>query len=170
MDIRGAFPLTLRHLGDAIPAGGSPEAFVRAVCEAHAKGNIPHRAARDLVRFESLLAELPPAPAETPGELPPDDAPCRLGAHVRLLVFGAGLPDMLHALRKNAPATPRPARGWVVLHRDPDGEPRESWALREEGWFLERFRDPATPGEAIEDDEERALFARLWREGILMRA
>ena len=170
MDVERAFPLTLRHLGDTGPSASSREEFVQAVCDAHPLSNIPHRAVRDLVHHESLLAELPPAPTRRPGALPSEEEACRLGTHVRLLVFGAGLPEMIHSLRAGAPATPRPARGWLILYQGSDGAPRERWVLREAGWFVERFREPTTPRDAIEDDEDRALFEALWREGILVRA
>lgn len=166
MDLAAIFPLTLRHLGDAAPRGAAGgEAFVRAVRERHARGDIPDRGVRDLVQYEWFRACLPPAPPP-PGPLPRDDEPCVLAPHVRVLVFGADLPAMLAALREGKAATPRPARGWIVLWQG-----GELVLPREEGWFIESFRDPTTPAVAIEGDaEERAKFERLWKIGVLVLA
>lgn len=158
------FPLTLRFLGDAGPPATTAEEFVRAVCERHARGDIPDRAARDIVRYEALLLELPAPPVAT-AHRPRDEDPCIIAPHVRVLVYGADLPNMLEDLRAERTATPRPARGWLVLWRG-----GEILLPREEGWFLERFREPTTPKEAIEDAEDRTHFETLWRASVLVRA
>ncbi|HVM44303.1 MAG TPA: hypothetical protein VM582_00105 [Candidatus Thermoplasmatota archaeon] len=169
MDARSLFPLTVAYLGGAAPAARTPAEFVRAVCEAHARGDIPSRAARDLAQYEALLQELRPARVADPGPLPRDDEAVVLAPSVRVLVYGADLPGMLAALREGKAPTPRPARGWIVAWRDAGGELREHLLLREEGWILERFRQPATPGDALED-EEREDFAALWKLGVLRQA
>lgn len=169
MDARGLFPLTCLHLGEKAPHAATPAAFVEAVCAQHARGDIPSRAARDLARYEALLHELRPAARAEPGPTPRDDEPVVLAPHVRVLVFGAALPEMLAALRTGKPAASRPARGWIVAWRAPGGAIEELVLPREEGWILERFRQPATPGDAL-DDDEREEFARLWTLGILTRA
>lgn len=167
MDVRALFPLTLRHLGDATRPAPTAAAFVQAVCDAHAKGDIPHRAARDLVRYEAALTELRPrAPQTEP--LPPEGAPLLLSPDVRVIVYGAGLPEMLASLRAGGTAKPRPARGWLVLWRD-QARVHERVLPREEGWLLESFREPTPWKEAVEDDEDRALVEKLWREGVLVR-
>lgn len=174
MDVRAAFPLTLRHiapaLGGDVPDADTREAFVRAVCDRFPRGDIPHRAARDLVRYEGYLDELPPAPRADASDAPADDAPCRLADHARLHVYGADLPGVLRDLREGRPARPRPARGWVLLFRGADGAARERWLAGEEGWLVESFRAPTSPQDAVEDDEDRALFEELWRAGVLARA
>lgn len=172
MDPRAAFPLTLRHLADAlggdVPDAETGEAFARKVCDAFARGTIPDRAVRDLARYESYLAELTPGPRAPPGELP--RAPVRLAPHVRLLTYGADLPGMLRDLRAERPATPRAAHGWVVLRQDADGALHERWLRSEEGWTVESFREPTAPDDVLEDEEDRALIAALWRDGILVPA
>jgi hypothetical protein len=162
MDVRARFPLTRQYLGSAGPAADSVEAYVRAVCDAHAKGDIPSRAVRDLVRYEALLLEVP-AQAPPIAPLPKDEEPCILAPHARLHVFGADLPSALKALRAGELATPRPARGWLVLLPG-----AQLLLLREEGWFLESFRKATSPSEVIEDDEDRALFERMWNAGVLV--
>ena len=169
VDAREAFPLTCRYLGDKAPREASPDKFVRAVCDAYSRGDIPCRAVRDLVNYEAATRELPPAPEAPAGPLPRDDERVVLAPHVRVLVYGAALPEMLEALRADNPATPRPARGWIVAWRTRDGALHEHLLLREEGWMLERFREANTPGEAL-DEDEREDFARLWELGILTRA
>lgn len=169
MDARELFPLTCRHLGASAPAAISPEAFVEAVCKAHARGDIPSRAVRDLVRYEASLRELRPAAHAGPGAAPRDDERVVLSPHVRVLVFGGALPEMLDALRGGKPAAPRPARGWIVCWRETDGKLRELILPREEGWVLERFRQAITPSDAL-DDDERDEFAQLWDLGVLTRA
>ena len=168
-DARELFPLTCRHLGDKSPPAVSPSAFVAAVCEEHARGDIPSRAVRDLVRYESLVNELRPTAGADPGPAPRDEEAVVLAPHVRVLVFGGALPEMLVALRAGEAATPRPARGWIVAWLDANGKLQELILPREEGWILERFRQPITPGDAL-DDDERDEFARLWKLGILTRA
>lgn len=168
MDARSSFPLTLAQLGADAPEAASVREFVEAVCAAHASGTIPDRGMRDLVRYEAMLLDLPPGPAN---EAPtPERAPCVIAPHVRILVYGAGLPDMLDALRQGARPIPRPSRGWIVVWRDARGRVREKLLPREEGWMLERFREPAVPEGSLEDDEERAVFAELWKEGVLVHA
>lgn len=163
MDVRTKFPLTLKFLGEVGPAEASIEGFVRAICEAHPKGDIPSRAVRDLVRYEALQCEVP-AEAPPVAPLPRDDEPCVLAPHVRMHVFGGDLPNILKALRVGKPATARPARGWIIL-----APGSETLLLREEGWFLESFREPEAPAEVIEDDEDRELFERMWDLGVLVR-
>lgn len=164
MDARSLFPLTLAHLGDRTPHAQTPAEFVQNVCAAFAKGDIACRAARDLANYESLLLDLPtPAPLD-PGP-PRDDEPCVLAPHIRIIVYGAALPEMVAALRQGRPAMPRPARGWLITWRS-----GEAILRREEGWFLETFREPTPPSEAIEDDEDRTVFTKLWHMGILARA
>lgn len=163
-DIRASFPLTFRHLGNAAPAARSAEEFVRAVCEAHAKGDIPSRAVRDLVHYEALLLEVGPLPG-APGPTPRDNERVVLSPHIRLLVFGGGLPEMLEALRAGKPAKARPSRGWFVLWKG--GELR---FFREEGWFLESFREPVRVEENVEDGPTREAFDHFWRAGIIVRA
>lgn len=168
VDARALFPLTLAHLGDRAPAATTPPELVQKVCDQHAKGDIPSRAARDLVRYEAMLLEL--APSRARAEAPPgDDEPCVIAPHVRVLVFGAALPEMLAALRAGKEAKPRPCRGWLIAWRDDKGL-RELEIPRVEGWFLESFREPTAPKDAIEDAQDRAHFEHLWREGILTRA
>lgn len=168
MDARELFPLTTRYIGAAAPPSPTPEQFVRAVCEAHAKGDIPARAVRDLVQYEALLQDLRPT-EHAPSAPPRDDEAVVLAPHVRVLVYGADLPGMLAALADGKPATPRPARGWIVVWRDGKGALQTRLLPREEGWLLERFRQPAKLADALEDDE-REEFARLWGAGILQRA
>lgn len=169
VDAREHFPLTCRHLGAHAPRAASPAAFAKSVCEAHTKGDIPSRAVRDLVNYEAAVSELGPASAGEPGSLPRDDERVVISPHVRVLVFGAALPEMIEALRAGKPATPRPFRGWIVAWRDARGELHELVLPREEGWILERFREPITPDDAL-DDDEREEFARLRTLGILTRA
>ena len=169
MDVRDQFPLTCRHLGTAAPEAKTATEFVEAVCAANAKGDIPARAARDLVRYEAALQELRRAPSGAPGPVPSDHERVVLSPRVRVLVFGGGLPGMLDALRAGRSASPRPARGWIVAWLSPDGKLQEMTLPREEGWVLERFREPTTSDDALEDDE-REEFARLWERGVLTRA
>lgn len=167
MDARALFPLTMRCLGARAPAAASPDDFARAVCDAHARGDIPSRSVRDLVNYEAAVLELPEAPTPEPG-LPGEDELVVLAPHVRVLVFGAALPEVLEALRQGTTPKPRPARGWITLWKE-GGKLCEHLLPRMEGWIVERFREPATPADAVEDDE-REIFARLCRDGILIRA
>jgi hypothetical protein len=169
VDARASFPLTRMFLGPKAPDAPSPEAFVKAVCDEHAKGDIPCRAARDLARFEAMLLELRPAPPGTPGSLPADDEPCVLAPHVRALMFGAALDEMLVALRAGKPAAPRPRRGWKLVWRDAGGKLHEHDFPREGGWMLEQFREPAKPGDVV-TGSARPIFEDLWREGVIVRA
>jgi hypothetical protein len=180
--LESTFPLTRAYLGEAPfesyrasnpePAASRDEEiarFVGFVRGQHARGSIEHRAARDLVGYEAALATLPAAPALAAADPPPPTTTCVIAPHVHVLVFGGDLPGMLDALADGRRATPRPSRGWLALARGPEGV-RRTLLERETGWFLERFREPTAPAEAIEDDEDRALFARLWRDGVLVRA
>lgn len=168
MDVRDRFPLTCRYLGERAPAAHNAEAFVSAVCAAHARGDIASRAVRDLARYEAALLELTPRPPR--GPMPRDDEPVVIAPHARVVVYGANLPEMAAALQAGRVATPRPARGWIVLVRDEDGVVEQRILARMEGWLVESFREPTPPSEAIEDDEDRALFAELWSAGALARA
>lgn len=178
-DLRALFPLTLAHLGEDVLARylesepGEPDArrFAAFVARTHAQGTIPDRAARDLVNYEAALAEVralaPPAP---PGMPPGEEEPCVIAQDARVLVYGAALPDLVRDLTAGERATPRPARGWLVLRRSSAGPVVAIHLPREEGWFLESFRKPSPASEAIEDDEDRALFVRLYESGVLVRA
>ena len=174
MDVRAAFPLTLRYIAPAldgdIPDADTREEFVRKVCDAFSLGNIPHRAARDVVRYEAYVAELSAAPAATPDDPPQDSEPCRLASHVRLHTYGADLRGMLRELREGRAVAPKAAHGWVVLFRDGNGARRERWLTGEQGWQVESFREPTAPEDVIEEEEDRALFLDLWRDGVLTRA
>ena len=169
VDARALFPLTCRHLGAAAPPAKSAAEFVEAVRALNAKGDIPARAARDLVRYEASLQELRPSPASARGPAPADHERVVLSPHVRVLVFGGGLPEMLDALRAGRSASPRPSRGWIVAWLSAEGKLQELILPREEGWVLERFRAPTTPDDAL-DEDEREEFARLWELGIIVRA
>lgn len=163
--VRKAFALTRRHLGHDGPSAASVEEYVKAVCAAHARGNIPDRAVRDLALYELSVLSLP-APSASAGAAPRDDEPCVLAPHVRLVMFGADLPGMLDALRAGKPATPRPAFGWLLV--TPGGERR---VAREHGWLLEQFREPCLPSEAFGGTGVgRETFETFWREGLLVRA
>jgi hypothetical protein len=163
VDARERFPLTLAYLG-RLPPGSTPTEIVERVCAEHDRGDIPSRAVRDLVRYEALLLDLPPA-AIPSGAPPHDEDRCVLAPHVRVLDFGAALPEIVAALREGKAAKARPARGWLVLWRG-----GERLLYRETGWLLQSFREPARVGDVVEDDEDRALVAEWWRLGLLARA
>lgn len=163
MDARERFPLTLAYLG-GLPAGTTPAEIVQRVCAEHERGDIPSRAVRDLVRYEALLLELPPV-AISSGAAPRDDDRCVIAPHVRVLDFGAALPEIVAALREGKPAKARPSRGWLILWRG-----GERLLYRETGWLLQSFRQPARVGDVVEDDEDRALVADWWKLGLLARA
>lgn len=168
MDVRTRFPLTLALLGPEVPSASSVETFVTDVCAAHAKGDIPSRGVRDLVRFEALVSELPERSAPLGGP-PRDDERLVLAPDVRVLVYGADLPGMLAALRAGKPPRSRPARGWLIFWRE-QGKLHERFLTRETGWMLESFREPQLVSDAVEDDEDREALAEFCRLGVLTRA
>lgn len=150
-----------------MPGAADASAFVEAVCSAHARGNIPDRCVRDLVRYEDILRKL--RPVEPQQGAPPTDARLVLSDRVGVLVYGAALPEVLGQLRAGDVARPRPTRGWLVLSRDAHGV-HERVLAREAGWLLESFREPTPASEAVEDDEDREILAQMWRAGVIVRA
>lgn len=176
-ETRARFPLTLKHVGEAILAefeapGTAPRSFVEFVNARYARGTIPDRAVRDLARYEDALARLAMRPSlKRPDKpLPADDVPLLLSPDVTFLMFGADLPGMLAALREGKPATPRPRRGWLLLVPAGGGHVDITEVARDEGWLLEWFREPTPLSDALEMMEERAPFEQLWKQGLLVRA
>lgn len=174
-DLRAAFPLTLRHLGQGLVeeylAARSPLAFTDFVAARFSQGTIPHRAARDLARYEAEMARLlaRPALAAPGGPLPGPDVPLRLSPDVALVNYGADLPGMLDALREGKPAEPRPRRAWLLLLAR--GGSVETRALgRDDGWTLEWFREPTTPRSLAGAMDEDEPLDGPWAEGVLVRA
>jgi hypothetical protein len=165
-----AFPLTRKHAPDL--AGVEDAALVDRVNARYGDGTIPHRAVRDLARYESeraRLAAAPPArPQTTP--LPGDDAKLTLSPSIHLLMYGADLPRMLSALREGKAATARPCRGWILMVSRSGGKVDESELDREGGWVFEWFREPTKIGEALEMLEERDPIEALWKQGFLIEA
>lgn len=177
-DVRASHPLTLLYLGEAflgeyLAKGGSLP-FVDYVNARFAEGTIPHRAARDLARYEAETARLLARPAVSPPRepLPGPEVPLRLSPDVALLMYGADLPGMLDALRDGKPAQPHPRRAWLLLvARGAEVEARH--LDRDEGWTLEWFREPTSlqsMGDDGDDEGQADEVALLWRQGVLVRA
>lgn len=182
--VRAMFPLTLTYVGEEIVPRfyqAQPEhrdfaeeaaRFAAFVRERFARGDIPHRAARDLAAYEEAVAALrarPPAPIPE-GAPPAEDENVVLSPHVRLFVYGANLPDMVEAMQRGEKPVVRPNRGWVVLRRVMGGNVLAACLEREQGWFLESFRaEPARPADVIEDDEDRQWYRDFVQAGILVR-
>lgn len=159
--------LTRRHVPDL---GAAPT--LAQVNARFSEGTIPHRAVRDLARYESERARLAAheAPRATSAPLPSDAAKLTLSPAIHLLMYGADLPGMLAALREGKVATPRPCRGWILLVADGKGGVKERDLDREGGWVFEWFREPTSIGEALEMLEEREPIAELWSKGYLVEA
>lgn len=169
---RADLPLTRRYAGASVSEEGGDhdgDQFLARVNARHGEGTIPHRAVRDLARYEAELARLRDAAPlrATQRPFPTDDAKLTHSRSIHLMVYGADLPGMLAALRNGRPAHPRPRRGWILLVAR-GGWVEERELGQAEGWIFEWFRDPTSVADALAMLEDREPIRSLWSQGYLV--